>query len=158
MSSTNSQRRSIGDNNAIPNASLLKTLEDTLLLLPAVYIVIDALDECIAKDQEFVENSVSLCQTVRSLRVVITSRPELQIVARFKKISSEIDLRLQFPKDDANKDIHLYIEDRLQKSPQLSDPEFPEMTEEIRAKLRKNADVSSVLVTRKLHLYTLLLY
>lgn len=88
---------------------------------------------------------------------MITSRPELQIVARFKKISSEIDLRLQFPKDDANKDIHLYIEDRLQKSPQLSDPEFPEMTEEIRAKLRKNADVSSVLVTRKLHLYTLLL-
>lgn len=140
--------RNTGANTSITNESLLSTLKDILLTIGTrVTIVIDALDECKEDDQEFVENSVSLCRDIPSLKVVITSRPELNIVDRFKGISSEINIKLGFSKTESNHDINLYIEQRLQNSKTLSDKMFPAMTQEIRKKLRKKAGVSNQIST-----------
>lgn len=136
--------RNTGANTSITNERLLSTLKDILLKIGTrVNIVIDALDECKEDNQEFVESSVSLCRDIPSLKVVITSRPELNIVDRFTKISSEINIRLDFSKTESNHDIDLYIEQRLQNSKTLGDKMFPEMTKEIREKLRKKAGVSN---------------
>jgi hypothetical protein len=135
--------RNTGANTSITNESLLSTLKNILIKIGTrVTIVVDALDECKEDDQEFVESSVSLCRDIPSLKVVITSRPELNIVDRFKKISSVINIQLGFSRTESNHDIDLYIEQRLQNSKTLGDKMFPEMTQEIREKLRKKADVS----------------
>lgn len=119
-------------------------MEKTFAKVPDLRIVVDALDECDDTEQaDLIEKLASLIhlKEYETLRVVITSRREPDILKRFESVATTIDLSLRLSKEDVNQDVQRYIQDRLRRSEKLrADDRFRRKVEK---KLIGTTDVSS---------------
>lgn len=93
---------------------LLQALKDTLELLPASFVVLDALDECSNWDALFdiLSKMQSWCK--HTLRVLLTSRKEVQIEEELQDIVP-LDDRTCLESHLVDKDIGTYVQERLTK-------------------------------------------
>jgi hypothetical protein len=105
--------------------------------VPPMFLVIDALDECEHDERaQLLEKLISLAHSTQALRILITSRPELDIQDKFEGIGTEI--RLRFSKDDVNEDVKTYVYERLSGSKTLRSSSVRAAIEK---RLEKNVDV-----------------
>jgi hypothetical protein len=125
-----------------PSANQLQnTLRDILDGFLHAYIIIDALDECTDREKMLVWVNKLISDTdltVKTLRIMVTSRPERDI----KKVFSMLDPHsIDVGEATANQDIYKYLE--LQMEQKFK--EYDEFTrQKIESALRKRAEGSYV--------------
>ena len=128
-----------GDNQQPSVNQLQKSLRDILDAFSHAYIVIDALDEC--TDREKMLNWVDeliLDRTVENLHIVVTSRPEPDIMEIFEALDPH---SIDVGEATANQDIMKYL--KLQMKFKFKNR--PESTrEKIESALRDRAEGSYV--------------
>jgi hypothetical protein len=90
---------------------LLQALRDTLELLPAPFIVLDALDECSSWGTLF-ETIEEMQKWKKSIRVILTSRKEAMIEEDLEDIVLPDD-RICLESHLVNIDIKTYVQERL---------------------------------------------
>ena len=96
---------------SISVSELWKALQSTLLLLPRVYCIADALDEMDQGNEEFLQDLVKLSQQrPGSTKVMLTSRPVPRIERSMNdKSVLQISLQAELTKED----IKTYVDHRL---------------------------------------------
>lgn len=110
--------------------------------IPMLHLVIDALDECNSAERiEILDRLVSLMQSTKTVRVVITSRPDIDIKKRFEKMSADGFLELQFSKEHVNQDLKTYVGSRLRGSENFANNMG--FRKEVEGRILQHADVSS---------------
>ncbi|PNP84303.1 hypothetical protein FNYG_02376 [Fusarium nygamai] len=102
-----------------------------------VFIIIDALDECTAREEllQWLKHLAS-----RKAQLIVTGRPEVEFQSA---ISQSFDKRncVQLDKNVINADIRSYVEATLEPKPDFVDERlYPSLLEEIRDKIRDGAD------------------
>lgn len=129
-----------GQNETGSFGELWNVAEKIFALIPRVNVVVDALDECNPVERvELLEKLVSITKSTNTFKMVITSRPELDISKLFDGVSAGGFLRLSFSKKHVNRDLRIYAENRLQRSEKLAGEE---LQKEIKEKILGRADVS----------------
>ena len=74
-----------------------------------VYLVVDALDECL--DEDIKDEVLSVLRKLKNLHLLVTSRPSMDISSHFDAI--QLDIRA------SNDDMEAFIRDRLEKNRNL---------------------------------------
>lgn len=124
------------DGDQQPNVNqLVTTLHDILEESPETYIILDALDECVDRQELLKLVQEFLDWKIGSLHVLVTSRKERDIETALDPLCTG-----QISVHDAqdNRDIQLYIDDRLKSDPKLK--MWPvKIREEINEKLKSDA-------------------
>lgn len=117
-----------------PSDELLEVLRQILQSFQRVYIVLDALDECIEQEELFDLLTTMRLWGMQSLCILVTSRDEPDIRYALNP-TKEQEALLQ--NSAVDKDIVLYIVETLKKDRKLQ--EWSEMFPEIKASLTKGA-------------------
>lgn len=124
---------------------LQKYLKQVLPLFPPFRIVIDALDECTegSTNRTYVEEFISLAQSIASLRIVITSRPNEDILQVREEIQESFSSVIEIPRECTDADITRYVQHRLAPKSILAKKikNKPELRSRIVDGLKKQAEV-----------------
>lgn len=130
-----------GHNEANSIEELWKAAADIFVQVPRLCLVVDALDECDLKERvELLEKLTSITRSTNTFKVVITSRPEIDISKFFENVSPDGFLRLSFSKTHVSSDLKIYIQSRLRESDIIVGKV---LQGEVEKKLLGRADVSS---------------
>lgn len=112
--------------------SLFKSIESP-------YLLIDVLDECNPSDLEAILDHIyDLTEQCPSLRILLTSRPDLEITEWFHKKLKTLGQSLIVPKEIIEKDVRKFLDIRIQISRKLK---HPFVQDEVRSKVVEKSEV-----------------
>ena len=102
------------------NFSVLWQLFSTHISLTPATIIIDALDEC--QDPNQLTDGLKELSTLRSMRVIVTSRKESHLHNELNSVSS-----IEIAPEDIDADIAAFVEAKVEASSRLSHPSVREL-------------------------------
>ncbi|KAF4495255.1 hypothetical protein FAGAP_8612 [Fusarium agapanthi] len=121
-----------------PDTKALSACVDTMLQTAGkVFIIIDALDECTAREEflQWLKHSAS-----RKAQLIVTGRPEVEFQSAIPQSFNKRNCA-QLDKNVINADIRSYVEAALEQKPDFVDKKLsPSILEEIRDKIGDGAD------------------
>jgi hypothetical protein len=118
---------------------LWAVLKRIFYLVPRVFIVVDALDECKSSERgEVLKRLAGLAKATSNVKILITGRPEVDLVANFESLGLDANARLMITNEDVKDDVRLYVKACFQRSKILRNPMIREKVE---AKALKTTDV-----------------
>ncbi|RKK66726.1 hypothetical protein BFJ69_g15146 [Fusarium oxysporum] len=121
-----------------PDTNALSACVDTMIQTAGkVFIIIDALDECTAREEllQWLKHVAS-----RKAQLIVTSRPEVEFQSAIPRSFSKRNC-VQLDKNVVNGDLRSYVEATLEQKPDFVDKKLsPSLLEEIRDKIRDGAD------------------
>jgi hypothetical protein len=96
--------------------SLKEVIRDVLAMVPRGFLIVDALDECRSNDPKFLEEWFESLKGFPNLQTVITSRSEWFVEdLADERLYIVLHLSSDSVKSKLNKDIRLFIQDRIQR-------------------------------------------
>ncbi|KAF5268142.1 hypothetical protein FOXYS1_962, partial [Fusarium oxysporum] len=134
----NSLFTSHDDGRRQPDTNALSACVDTMLKTAGkVYIIIDALDECTAREEllHWLKHLAS-----RQAQLIVTGRPEVEFQSAIPRSFGKRNC-IQLDKNVVNGDIRSYVEATLEQKPDFVDKKLsPNILEEMRDKIGNRAD------------------
>ncbi|EWZ78701.1 hypothetical protein FOWG_17079 [Fusarium oxysporum f. sp. lycopersici MN25] len=121
-----------------PDTNALSACVDTMIQTAGkVFIIIDALDECTAREEllQWLKHLAS-----RKAQLIVTGRPEVEFESAIPRSFGKRNC-VQLDKNVINADIRSYVEATLEQKPDFVDKKLsPSILEEIRDKIGDGAD------------------
>ncbi|EXK26982.1 hypothetical protein FOMG_16421 [Fusarium oxysporum f. sp. melonis 26406] len=121
-----------------PDTNALSACVDTMIQIAGkVFVIIDALDECTAREElvQWLKHSAS-----RKAQLIVTGRPEIEFQSAIPQSFDKLNC-VQLDKNVVNGDIRSYVEATLEQKPDFVDKKLsPSILEEIRDKIGDGAD------------------
>ncbi|SCO84738.1 uncharacterized protein FRV6_08865 [Fusarium oxysporum] len=121
-----------------PDTNALSACVDAMIQIAGkVFIIIDALDECIAREEllQWLKHLAS-----RKAQLIVTGRPEVEFQSAIPRSFGKRNC-VQLDKNVVNGDIRSYVEATLEQKPDFVDKKLsPNILEEMRDKIGNGAD------------------